>query len=75
MCNSHPHGMCSGSEAGSYLVLIDSCITHRKAQGLSGTCSESKEEEEKLQYLAAIERPYTIAPNTMRYWIQGSLIR
>jgi len=36
--------MCSGSEAGSYLRLIDSCITQRKAQGPSRTCNESKEE-------------------------------
>ena len=33
-------------EAGSYLRLIDSCITQLKAQGLSRTCNESKEEEE-----------------------------
>ena len=37
--------MCSGSEAGSYLRLIDSCITQLKAQGPSRTCNESKEEE------------------------------
>ena len=36
--------MCSGSEAGSYLRLIDSCATHLKAQGPSRTCNESKEE-------------------------------
>ena len=30
--------MCSGSEAGSYLSLIDSCITQLKAQGPSRTC-------------------------------------
>jgi len=35
-----------GTEAGSYLRLIDSCITQLKAQGPSGTCDESKEEEE-----------------------------
>ena len=39
-------GSCSGSEAGSYLRLIDSCITQLKAQGPSRTCNESKEEEE-----------------------------
>ena len=33
--------------AGSYLRLIDSCITQLKAQGPSRTCNESKEEEEK----------------------------
>ena len=38
--------MCSGSEAGSYLRLIDSCITQLQAQGPSRTCDESKEEEE-----------------------------
>ena len=39
--------MCSGSEAGSYLRLKDSCITQLKAQGPSRTCNESKEEEEE----------------------------
>jgi len=37
---------CSGSEAGSYLRLIDSCIPQLKAQGPSRACNESKEEEE-----------------------------
>jgi len=35
------------TEAGSYLRLIDFCITQLKAQGPSRTCNESKEEEEK----------------------------
>ena len=34
-------------EAGSYLRLIDSCITQLKAQGPSKTCNGSKEEEEE----------------------------
>ena len=33
-------------EAGSYLRLIDSCITQLKAQGPTRTCHESKEAEE-----------------------------
>ena len=33
------------TEAGSYLRLIDSCITQLKAQGPSRTCNDSKEEE------------------------------
>ena len=33
------------TEAGSYLRLIDSCITQLKVQGRSRTCNESKEEE------------------------------
>ena len=39
--------MCCGNEAGSYLRLVDSCITQLQAQGTSRTCNESKEEEEK----------------------------
>ena len=34
----------SGSEAGSYLRLIDGCITQLKAQGPSRNCNERKEE-------------------------------
>ena len=34
-----------GTEAGSYVRLIDSCITQLKAQGHSRTCNESKEED------------------------------
>ena len=33
-----------GTDADSYLRLIDSCITQRKAQGPFRTCNESKEE-------------------------------
>jgi len=40
-------GVSAGSEAGSYLRLIDSCITQLKAQRPSRTCNESKEEEEE----------------------------
>jgi len=36
--------MCFGTETGSNLRLIHSCITQLKAQGPSGTCNESKEE-------------------------------
>jgi len=36
-------------EAGSYLRLIDSCITQLKAQGPFRICNESREEEEKRQ--------------------------
>ena len=35
--------MCSGSEAGSYLRLIDSCITQLKAHGPSRTCNEKND--------------------------------
>jgi len=35
---------CCGTEAGSYVTFIDSCITQLKAQGPSRTCNESKEE-------------------------------
>ena len=43
---THFTGMCYGTEAGSYLRLIDSCIiTQLKAQGPSRTFNESKEED------------------------------
>ena len=41
---NHSTEMCSGSEAGSYLRLIYSCITRLKARGPSRTGTESKEE-------------------------------
>jgi len=37
--------MCCGTEAGSYLRLIDSCVTQLKAQGPSRTCNKRKEEK------------------------------
>ena len=40
-------GMRCANGAGSYLRLIDSCITQLKARGLSRTCNESEEEEEE----------------------------
>jgi len=43
---NHLTEMCCGTEAGSYLRLIVSCITQLKAQGPSRTCNESNEEEE-----------------------------
>ena len=41
------------SEEGSYLRLIDSCITQRKAQGPSRTCNESKKKKKKPPSAAA----------------------
>ena len=35
-----------GSEAGSYLRRLDSCITQLKAQGPPKTCNENEEEDE-----------------------------
>ena len=48
--NNHFTEMCSGSEVGSYLRPMDSCITQLKAQGPSRTFNESKEEEETDRY-------------------------
>jgi len=49
--SNHFTEMCCGTEAGSYLRLIDSCITQRKAQGPSRICNESKEEEEEEEVM------------------------
>ena len=50
-----------GNEAGSYLRLIDSCITQHKAQGPSRTCHESKEEEEGR----------LVRAKSVGFWVQG----
>jgi len=42
-----PHAP-NGTEAGSYLRLIDNCITQLEAEGPSRTCNENKEEEERV---------------------------
>ena len=42
---------------GSYLRLIDSCITQIKAQGPSRTCDESKEEDERRGGRSRPRRP------------------
>jgi len=52
--DSRGDGFGSGSEAGSYLRLIDSCITQLKAEGPSGTCNESKEEEDTCTVVGQI---------------------
>jgi len=55
--NNHFTEMCCGTEAGSYLRLIDSCITHLKAQRPSRTCNERKEEEKKKSVNGAKQEP------------------
>jgi len=45
-----------GSEAGSYLRLIDSCITQLEAQGPARTCNESKEERKGVLLLLLTRR-------------------
>ena len=49
----------AGNEAGSYLRLIDSCITQLEAQGPSRTCDESKEEEEEEEDLGGRKQGIT----------------
>ena len=43
--------MCGGSEVGSYLRRIDSCITQLTAEGPAKTCTESEEERERVPHL------------------------
>ena len=57
--------MCSGSEAGSYLRLLDSCITQLKAQGPSRTCNESKEEDLSVRMMA---RAPVVGVHAWRHW-------
>ena len=60
--------LCSDSEAGSYLRLIDSCFTQLKAQGPSRICNESNEEE-------AARACATRAGFERRFGVQGSGFR
>ena len=53
---------CCGTESGSYLRLIDSCITQRKAHGPSRTCNESKEEEEAAPMEPNVSPPRRVSP-------------
>ena len=57
--------------AGSYLRLIDVCITQLKAQGPSRTCNESEEEEEEPR--GGGEATITSAPLEAysRTWVTG----
>jgi len=43
--NAEPETLTNFNGVGSYLRLIDSCITQLKAQGPFRTCNESNEEE------------------------------
>jgi len=58
--NNHFTELCSGSETGSYLRLIGSCVTQLKAQGPSRTCNESKEEEGTEQDLVVQLLPHLV---------------
>ena len=57
--------MCSGSEAGSCLRLIDSCIIQLEAQGPSRACYEREEEEESPDVVspACFEATWIMLPN------------
>ena len=69
--NNHFTEMCCGTEGGSYLRLIDSCITQLKAQGPSRTCNESKEEEEEVWKSRV---PHSHVPVTTRDPNRGKLL-
>ena len=69
---------------GSYLRLIDFCITQLKAQGPSRTCHESKEEKEENlvgeDLLALIERAEQLVEGLQRessllttYWSESTV--
>ena len=64
--------MCCGNEAGSYLSLMDSCITQLKAPGLSRTCNERKREEE---WGPAPPQPLSPAQPSRQFSIQEQVLR
>jgi len=66
--NNQSTEMCSGSEAGSYLRLIDLCITQLKVQGPSRTCNESKEEEKRRSPPPEPPAPPLLRGNLLLYY-------
>ena len=56
------------TEAGSYLRLIDICITQLKAQGHSRTCNESKEDENKCLRSSKILRLESMALSSQVFY-------
>ena len=67
--NNHSTEMCSGSEAGSCLRPIDSCITPLKAQGPLGPMTRVKEKKILRSYraLPAPSRPISARCSSVRH--------
>ena len=64
---NHSTDICGGNEAGSYLRLTDSFITQLEAQGPSGTCHESQEEEKGFDRASeAVSREELRSPGRRR---------
>ena len=60
--------MCCRKEVGSYLRLINSCITQLQAQGPSRTCNKSKE------VARGLSRPFAqgrAVAGVSLEWVQG----
>jgi hypothetical protein len=65
------HSLSEITEAGSYLRLVDSCITQLNAEGPSRTCDESKEEEEVFREGTrdtVLDNPLTTKRNTLIWY-------
>ena len=69
--------VCCGTEAGSYLRLINSCITQLKAQGPSRTSNESKDEEDYLDPVAdlLVQLLRQLGRDAHRYSCSGTQVR
>ena len=64
------HSLSEITEAGSYLRLVDSCITQLNAEG-PRTCDESKEEEEVFREGTrdtVLDNPLTTKRNTLIWY-------
>ena len=63
------------TEAGSYLRLMDLCITQLKAQGPSRTCNESKEEEVMGLGCRVWGAGFTVQDSLVGFQVEGDGLR
>ena len=66
----HSTELCCGTEAGSYLRPIDSCITQIKAQGPSRTCNEGKAEESEASTLNQVVAVAAVVASVFCVWLR-----
>ena len=71
--NNHFTEMCCGTEAGSYLRLIDSCITQLKAQRPLGPVTRVKKKKKSRPQCSSRSAPAPASITNLRICILGDV--